>query len=145
MKSTILPLLAFGLLIFSACEKDPPPLDLERFDVRWYDDDNSGTQSIGDALAFEINVNTTDSDPNDQYITEWDFSYFVNNNFAGVLLGDEHAHTNTLSLDLEVFIDNLTLPGPGVLGKGDVVEFRLWCIDNFGTQFEQIHRYVLED
>lgn len=145
MKNKFLPLLALAILALAACKKDPLPLDLEKFDVRWYDDDNSGTQTVGDALGFEIIVNTTDSDPDDQYITEWDFSYFVNDNFAGVLQGAENTHTNTLQFNGEIYIDNLSLPGPGVLGKGDVVEFRLWCIDNFGTQVEQFYRFVLED
>jgi hypothetical protein len=144
MKKTIIPLLALALLTLASCEKDPPPLDLERFDVRWYDDDNSGSQTAGDALAFDIQVNTTDSDAEDQYITEWEFSYSVNDHFAGILQGDENTHTNSLLFDGEVFINNLDLPGPGTLAKGDVVEFRLWCRDNYGTEVEQFHRYVLE-
>ena len=46
--------------------------------------------------------------------------------------------------DIEVEIDNLVLPGPGQLQAGDVIEFRLWAIDNCGTVLEQFHRYVLE-
>lgn len=145
MKNLILPLLAIALFTFASCDKDPLPLDLEKFDVRWYDDDNSGTQTAGDALVFETKINTTDPDPDDQYITEWDFSYFVNDNFAGVLQGDENTRTNSLQFNGEIFIGNLNLPGPGVLEKGDVIEFRLWCIDNFGTQVEQFHRFVLEE
>lgn len=145
MKKTIIPLLALALLTLASCEKDPPPLDLERFDVRWYDDDGSKTQTAADALGFDIQVNTTDSDPDDQYITEWEFSYTVNNHFGGILQGDEHSRTNSLQFEGEVRIGNLTLPGPGSLGEGDVVEFRLWCIDNYGTQVEQFHRFVLED
>ncbi len=144
MKKTIIPLLALALLSLTACEKDPPPLDLERFDVRWYDDDNSGTQTINDALGFDIKINTTDSDPDDQFIREWEFSYFVNDNFGGLLHGDENTHINSLMFEGDVYIGNLSLPGPGSLKKGDVVEFRLWCIDNFGTQMEQFHRFVLE-
>lgn len=144
MKKTIIPLLALALLSLIACEKDPPPLDLERFDVRWYDDDNSGTQTINDALGFDIKINTTDSDPDDQFITEWEFSYFVNDNFGGLLQGDENTHINSLRFEGDVYIGNLSLPGPGSLEKGDVVEFRLWCIDNYGTQMEQFHRFVLE-
>ncbi|MBL7825042.1 MAG: hypothetical protein JNJ57_00310, partial [Saprospiraceae bacterium] len=111
MKSPILLFSLFALLVLSSCEREPPPLELERFDVRWYDDDNSGTQTIGDALRFDINVNTTDSDPDDQYITEWEFSYFVNNHFGGVLQADERVNINTLLLDLEVYMDNLAVPG----------------------------------
>ena len=144
MKNTIFPLLALTLFSLSSCEKDPPPLELERFDVRWYDDDASGTQTVGDALTFDITVNTTDNDPDDQYITEWDFSYYVNGSYAGLLQGDERTHTNSMHFEAEIFIANLDLPGPGSLEKGDVVEFRLWCIDNFGTEVEQFHRFVLE-
>jgi hypothetical protein len=145
MKKTILPLLALTLIVLSSCEKDPPPLDLERFDVRWYDDDNSATQTLGDALGFDIVVNTTDPDPDDQFITEWEFSYSVNNQYAGLLQSAENVRTNSLFLTADVYLDNLALPGPGTLEKGDVVEFRLWCSDNFGTQIEQFHRFVLEE
>ena len=145
MKNSIFLLLALALISLSACESDPPPLDLDRFDVRWYDDDNSGTQTLGDALAFDIAVNTTDSDPDDQYMTEWDFSYFVNDQFGGVIQGDEQVSINTLLFDGEVRISQLNLPGPGTLGKGDVIEFRLWCIDNYGTEVEQYHRFVIEE
>jgi hypothetical protein len=144
MKNKILPLLALSLLTLASCEKDPPPLELERFDVRWYDDDNTFNQSIGDALTFDITVNTTDNDPDDQFIREWEFSYTVNGQFAGILQGDENMRSNTLHFDGEIFIKNLTLPGPGTFKKGDAIEFRLWCIDNFGTQVQQYHRFVLE-
>lgn len=144
MKKTtfLLPVLALASL--TACEKDTPPLDLERFDVRWYDDDHTGTQTAGDALTFDIKVNTTSSDADYQYITEWDFSYFVNDTFGGALEGEEHAHTNTLLFDGDITIGNLLLPGPGALQPGDAVEFRLWCRDNHGTQLEQRHRFVVE-
>lgn len=145
MKNPIFLLLSLALLSLSACKKDPPPLELERFDVRWYDDDNSGTQTLGDALAFDFAVNTTDSDPDDQYIVEWDVSYFVNDNFSGILQGKENTSINTLLFTAEVQIGNLPLPGPGTLEKGDAIEFRLWCIDNYGTQVEQSHRYVIEE
>ena len=145
MKNTIFPLLTIALLSLISCKQDPPPLDLEKFDVRWYDDDNSGTQTIDDALGFDITVNTTKSDANDQYIKEWEFSYTVNDTFGGILEGDENTHTNSLLFEGTVYIGNLALPGPGTLGKGDVVEFRLWCIDNYGTQVEQFHRFVVEE
>ncbi len=144
MKNTIFPLLAFTLLFLSSCEKDPTPLDLARFDVRWHDDDGTLNQSIGDALEFNITVNITDNDPDDQYIREWEFSYTVNGQFAGILQGDENMRSNTLNFEGEVFIDNLALPGPGTLKKGDAIEFRLWCIDNYGTEVQQYHRFVLE-
>jgi hypothetical protein len=145
MKQTILPLLAFVTFALTSCERDPLPLDLAQFDVRWYDDDGTSTQTLGDALVFDIIVNTTDNDPDDQFITEWEFSYTVNNKFGGILQGDENTRTNSLTFEGEVFIQNLTLPGPGSLEDGDVVEFRLWCIDNCGTQVEQFHRYVIEE
>ena len=144
MKQIFLSALLLTTLLFTGCDEDPNPLSLDTFDVRWYDDDNSGTQTINDALGFDIKINTTDSDPDDQFITEWEFSYFVNDNFGGLLQGDENTHINSLMFEGDVYIGNLSLPGPGSLKKGDVVEFRLWCIDNYGTQMEQFHRFVLE-
>jgi hypothetical protein len=147
MKNKILiPL--FGLLalfLFAGCEDDPFPLELAVFDVRWYDDDLSGTQTLGDALTFGVQINTTDPDSDDQFITEWDFSYFVNNNFGGILQGDDFIQTNSISFDAEIFLNNLALPGPGGLTQGDVIEFRLWARDNHGTELERVHRYVLEE
>lgn len=145
MKKTMLPLLFAALLGFSACDNDPLPLELETFDVRWYDDDQSGTQTVDDALTFSIRINTTDSDASDQFITEWDFSYFVNENFGGILRGDEYTETNSLFFDAEVVIKNLLIPGAGTLKKGDVIEFRLWARDNHGTELERLHRYVIEE
>ncbi|MCC6279829.1 MAG: hypothetical protein IT262_04465 [Saprospiraceae bacterium] len=144
MKQIFLPALLLTVLLFTGCDQDPNPLSLDTFDVRWYDDDNSGTQTAGDALTFDIYVSTTDNDPDDQVIEEWEFSYTVNGQFAGVLLGDENARSNSISADIEVVIDNLVLPGPGQLQAGDVIEFRLWAIDNCRTELEQFHRYVLE-
>lgn len=144
MKQIFLSALLLSTLLFTACDEDPNPLSLDTFDIRWYDDDNSGTQTAGDALTFDIYVSTTDNNPDDQFIEEWEFSYTVNGQFAGVLIGDENAHSNTIGADIEVEIDNLVLPGPGQLQAGDVIEFRLWAIDNCGTVLEQFHRYVLE-
>lgn len=145
MKKTILPLLAFVALSFFSCKDDPYPLELQIFDVRWYDDDFSHTQTVEDALTFGVQINSTDPDSDSQYITEWEFSYYVNDHFGGVLRGDDHIQTNSLFFDAEVIIKNLVLPGPGVLGQGDVVEFRLWAIDNHGTQLERTHRFVIEE
>ena len=145
MKNTTLPLLALFLIALSSCKKDPPPINLERFQVMWYDDDNSKTQNVKDALGFDIQITTTEPDPDDQFITEWEFSYSVNNKFAGILEGDEGLHSNSIVFEGEVHIENLPLPGPGNLEEGDVVEFRLWCIDNYGTQEEQFHRFVIEE
>lgn len=146
MKNAFLfPAIFLSALLITGCDKDPDPLILDTFDVRWYDDDQSGTQTPGDALTFYIYV-TTDDDNNsrNQRIEEWEFSYTVNGQFAGVLLGDENAKSNTISADLEVIIDHLVLPGPGQLEQGDVIEFRLWAADNCGTELEHFHRYVLE-
>lgn len=144
MKKILLSALLLSALLFTACDRDPNPLSLDTFDVRWYDDDNSGTQTPGDALTFDIYVSTTDNNPDDQFIEEWEFSYTVNGQFAGILIGDENARSNTIGADIEVEIDNLVFPGPGQLQAGDVIEFRLWAVDNCGTELEQYHRYVLE-
>lgn len=146
MKNTSFSLLAIAALFtFSSCEKDPYPLDLQTFDVRWFDDDGSKTQTVGDALTFGVQVNSTDPNSDDQFITEWDFSYSVNGDYGGLLRGDDYIETNSLYFDAEVFIGNLALPGPGGLQKGDVVEFRLWARDNHGTELERTHRYVIEE
>lgn len=134
-----------ALLSFSSCKDDPYPLELQIFDVRWYDDDNSGTQTAGDALTFGVQINTTNPDSDAQTIREWEFSYYVNNNYGGVLRGDDRVRTNSLFFDAEIFIGNLFLPEGGTLGKGDVVEFRLWARDNRGTELERVHRYVIEE
>lgn len=138
-------MLFIAILGFTSCDDDPMPLELETFDVRWEDDDQSGTQTVEDALIFSIRINTTDPDPDDQFITEWDFSYFVNENFGGILRGDEYTETNSLFFDAEVVIGNLLVPGAGALKEGDVVEFRLWARDNHGTELERRHRYVIEE
>jgi hypothetical protein len=138
-----LPALAL-LLSLSACDDDPNPLVLRTFDVRWYDDDKTGTQTVGDALTFDIEINTTDDDPDDQFITEWNFSYNINGKFGETLQGDDD-NSNTVGFNAEVFIDRLRTPGGKKLVKGDVVEFRIWAIDNDGTEVEQNHRYILEE
>ncbi len=145
MKNTTIFLLALALLSIASCDSDPYPLDLQTFDVRWFDDDNSGSQSIGDALTFGVQINSTDPSSDNQYVTEWDFTYYVNNNYGGLLRGDDNIQTNSLFFDAEVLIGNLSLPGQGGLQKGDVIEFRLWARDNLGTELEHVHRYVIED
>ena len=144
MKKAIFPLLT-ALLLFTSCEKDPYPLDLHTFDVRWYDDDGTHTQTAGDALTFGIEILSTDPDSDDQFITEWEFSYSVNDKFVGVLRGDDHIQTNSVTFDAEILIDNLALPFNGPLAKGDVVEFLLWARDNNGTEVERKYRYVIEE
>ncbi len=144
MNKTILSLLLGISLFLGACDRDPYPLSLDRFDVRWFDDDNSGTQTPGDALQFLVSVSTTDPDAEDQFVTEWEFTYEVNGLFGGILQGAEGIRSNTVTLDAEVGIGNLFYPGPGQFKPGDVVEFRFWAIDNYGLQIEQFHRFVLE-
>lgn len=144
MKKTIFLFLLASILFATSCERDPYPLSLDRFDVRWFDDDDSGTHTPGDALQFLITVSTTDSDADDQFITEWEFSYEVNGAFGGVLHGAEGIRSNTVSLDAEILIGNLWLPGPGQLKPGDVIEFHLWATDNWGEQVQQNYRFVLE-
>ncbi len=144
-KTTFLLLGLAAMLLFSSCEEDPYPLELQTFDVRWYDDDFSGTQTIGDALTFGVQVNSTDPDSDDQYITEWDFTYYINNVYGGILRGDDYIQTNSLFFDAEILIGNLALPGHGGLQQGDVVSFRLWARDNHGTELEREHRFVIEE
>ena len=141
----LLPLFATLSLLVISCDQDPPPLNLDTWDVRWYDDDQSGNNTAEDALHFNIYASTTDSDSDDQYFTEWEFSYTVNDKFGGVLLGNEREHANSLTVDLDITLDNLAVPGAGSLQKKDVVAFRFWAIDNCGTTIEQEYRYVLED
>jgi hypothetical protein len=145
MKNKILPLLAVLALSLASCHEDPYPLELQTFDVRWFDDDGTHTQTAGDALTFGVQINSTDPDSDSQYVTEWEFTYYVNDHFGGLLRGDDHIRTNSLFFDAEVFIDQLALPFQGPLLKGDVVEFRLRARDNHGTELEHVHRYVIEE
>ncbi len=144
MNKTIFFSLLSLLLLATSCERDPYALSLDRFDVRWFDDDNTGTQTPGDALQFVIGISTTDPDASNQFITQWEFSYTVNGVFGDVLQGDDVARSNTVTLTADVAIDKLFIPGSGQLHPGDVIEFRLWAVDNYGTQLEQYHRFVLE-
>ncbi|MBC7775388.1 MAG: hypothetical protein H7246_08115 [Phycisphaerae bacterium] len=149
MKKTSFLLLAIAAFLSitscKSCKDDLYPLELQNFDVRWFDDDNSGTQTAGDALTFGVQINSTDPDSDSQYVTEWEFTYYVNNSFGGLLRGDDHIQTNSLYFDADVAIGNLALPGPGILQQGDVVEFRLWARDNHGTELEHTHRFVIEE
>lgn len=144
MNKTIFFSLLSILLLAAGCERDPYPLSLDRFDVRWFDDDNSGTNTPGDALQFLIGISTTDPDADSQYITNWEFSYTVNGAFGDIIQGDDSKRSNTVTLTAEVAIGELFVPGSGQLHPGDVIEFRLWALDNCGTQVEQYHRFVLE-
>lgn len=144
MKKTLFLSLLAILFLTPGCDVDPYDLSLDRFDVRWFDDDQSGTQTPGDALQFIIQISTTAPDADDQYITDWEFSYTVNGAFGGVLDGDSGIRSNSVNLDAEVAIGNLPLPFAGSLLPGDVIEFRLWAVDDQGISIEQTHRYVLE-
>jgi len=144
MKQILLSILAAIALFASSCDRDPYDLDLERFDVRWFDQDTSGTHTPADLLRFAIHVNTTSSDPDVQYITDWEFSYSVNGTFGNVLDGDTGANSNSITFNADIAVKNLWLPFSGGLLPGDVVAFHLWVKDNYGTQVEQEYRYVLE-
>jgi hypothetical protein len=144
MKNTLLFLIFIAGLSFSSCNRDPYLLNLDRFDVRWFDDDLSGTQTPGDFLQFSILINTTASDPDLQFITDWEFAYTVNGTFGGILEGDSGIRSNSVSLDAGVTIKNLPLPSPAPLKPGDVIAFQLWAKDNQGEQVEQTYRYILE-
>ena len=144
MKKTIILLLSAIALLAPSCDRDPYDLELERFDVRWFDEDNSGTNTPADILRFAIRVNSTSSDPDVQYVTEWEFSYSVNGSFGDVLEGDADIASNSVTFNADIAIKNLWLPFPGGLLPGDVVAFRLWAVDNYGTRVEQEYRFVLE-
>lgn len=144
MKNKLFLVLFALILVAPACDRDPYDLDLERFDVRWFDEDNSGTQTPADILRFGIHVNTTAADPDNQYITEWEFSYSVNGTFGNVLDGDAGISSNSITFNADIAVKNLWLPFSGGLLPGDVVAFHLWVKDNYGTQVEQEYRYVLE-
>lgn len=130
------------LLSFAACRREPPPLDLTRFDVAWLDLDHSGTRTLDDELDVDILINVTDRDPDDQFIEQWEFSCFVNGAFVGVLLGDTNADANSVTANLEIVPRFLETPQP--LKPGDLIEFRLFAVDNFGTELSAGYSFRLE-
>lgn len=144
MKKTLSFFLLATALLAAGCERDPYLLSLDRFDVRWYDDDQTNTQTPGDALQFLLQISTTAPDADEQFVTDWEFSYTVNGAFGGVLQGDRNIRSNTVNLEAEVFIGNLPIPFSDGWQPGDVLQFRLWAIDNHGEQVERLHRFVLE-
>lgn len=144
MKQPIFLLLALSLFVATSCERDPYPLELDRFDVYWTDLDNSGTQTPNDKLEFIIRANTTDPNADNQYITEWELSYYVNGNFAGVLDGDENISSNSVNIDAIVALEFLNFPGPGSFLPGDELVFSFWAVDNFGTSLQRDYSFVLE-
>jgi hypothetical protein len=147
MKNTSLAAIAaLFAFAFSACDRDPYLLDLQTFDVRWYDVDKSGTQTANDELTFFVRINSTAPDSDEQFVREWEFTYSVNGKYGGLLRGDDRVRTNSLTFDAEIAIANLKLPnGQAPLGKGDVVEFVVWARDNHGTELERAHRYIIEE
>ncbi|MEZ4918143.1 MAG: hypothetical protein R2792_03465 [Saprospiraceae bacterium] len=139
-------LLSFAafILFMSSCEQDPYPLEVEYFDKYWIDLDGSNSHTPFDEIEFDIRINTTDPDPEDQFITEWELSYFVNDTYGGLLDGAENIGTNTLNVNAVIGIEFLNFPGPGTFQPGDRIEFRFWAIDNHGTQVERYYDYFLE-
>lgn len=137
-------LLAASALFQTGCDDDPYPLEVERFDTYWYDGDKSGTRTPNDEIDFDVQINTTAPDPDDQYIREWEFSYSVNGKFVGVLQSDSGIHTNGLTFNGTAAINNLPLPFSGGLAPGDRFEFRFWAVDNRGTEVERYYVFELE-
>jgi len=142
-KLLLLPFLTL-LFLSTGCDRDPYPLDVARFDIFWFDGDNSGTRTPNDELDFDVSINITDPDPDDQFITEWEFSYTANGQFVGVLQSDQGLSTNNLTFTGTVAIKNLALPWAGGLLPGDKIEFRFWARDNRGTVVERYHLFTLE-
>ena len=144
MKNKLLPGLLLLTLLATGCDRDPFPLDVERFDVYWYDGDKSGTRTPKDELDFDVRVNTTDPDSEDQYITDWELSYTANGKYVSVLQSDHGIHTNSLTFKGTVAIWNLALPWSGGLRPGDQIEFEFRATDNHGTQETRYYLYTLE-
>lgn len=144
MKQSIFLLAFLIVLLATSCERDPYPLEVERFDTFWYDGDNSHTRTPNDEVDFDVRVSTTDPDAEDQYITQWEFSYSVNGKFVGILQSDTGLRTNGLDFSGTVAIKNLPLPFAGGLLPGDEIEFRMWVTDNHGTAADRYYLFVLE-
>jgi hypothetical protein len=146
MTQTFLPFLAAGLLLFSAgCDRDPYPLELPLYDVHWTDADDSGSRTAADELHFLTRIGTTDPDPENQFITAWEFSFTLNGTDGGVLQGDNGLRTNAVNLDALVSLENLDLPGADSLEAGDRLVFYLWAIDNCETQLEKTYSFEIEE
>ena len=144
MKTKSIFLLLALALLNTGCEDDPYPLELVRFDTFWIDIDNSGTRTPADEIDFDIRIETTAPDNDDQFITEWDFSYRVNGTFVGVLQSDSGLHSNGLGFNGTASIKNLPLPFSGGLQPGDQFEFRFYAVDNRGTYVERYYTFTLE-
>lgn len=144
MKNILFAALLAVVFLSTGCEKDPYPLELRHFDIFWFDADQSGTHTPIDEIDFDVQAVTTDPNPEDQYITDWEFSYTANGQFVGVLQSDIGLHTNELNFTATVAIDNLPLPWAGGLLPGDKIEFRFWATDNHGTEIERFYLFELE-
>lgn len=137
-------MLAAGLLVTTGCERERFPLELEHFDVYWYDLDRDGHRTPADEVEFDITANTTDPDPDEQFIVEWELTYEVNGRFGGILQGDEGIRSNSVNISAVIGIEFLNYPGPGQFAPGDRIVFRFWAVDNRGTQMERSYSFVLE-
>lgn len=144
MNTKLFLLTLIAAFLMTGCERDPYPLELERYNVYWIDVDNSGSNTPADQIDFDIRVKTTDPDNADQFITDWEFSYTVNGTFVGVIDSDVDIQTNGLRFAATVSIDNLPLPFSGGLIPGDRFEFRFWAVDNHGTELERFYTFELE-
>ena len=144
MKTKSILLLLTLALFQTSCEEDLFPLELERFDTFWIDIDNSGTRTPADEIDFDIRAVTTAPNNDDQFITDWEFSYRVNGTFVGVLQSDSGLHSNGLGFTGTASIKNLPLPFSGGLQPGDEFEFRFYAVDNHGTFIERFYTFNLE-
>ncbi len=144
MKTKSIFLLLALALLNTGCKDDPYPLELERFDAFWFDIDNSGTRTPNDEIDFDVKVSTTDPQTDDQFITEWEFSYRVNGTFVGVLQSDAGLRSNGIGFTGTASIKNLPLPFSGGLQPGDQFEFRFYAVDNHGTFVERFYTFTLE-
>lgn len=144
MKNVLLLFAAAATILGSGCATDNYPLDVEQYDVRWTDHDGSGSRTPADALEFVIRVNTTDPEPDNQYITQWALSYQVNGAFGGTLQSDDGIRSNSLNVDAIVGIGLLPFPGGGEYLPGDRIEFRFYAIDNWGEEVERNYTFTLE-
>lgn len=144
MKTRIFLLFLASAAVLPGCDDDPFPLELTRFDAYWVDLDGSGTRTPNDRIDFDIRAATTDPNTDDQFITDFEFSYRVNGDFVGVIQSDTRMETNELNVDISALIKNLQLPFTGGLRPGDEFEFRFWAVDNHGTTIERYYTFRLE-
>jgi len=144
MKQHFLYYTLFALGSFAACTVESPPLDLDTYDITWTDADSSGTNTTADHLRFNITLSTSEPHLDDQFITEWEFSYTVNNLFGSILKVEKGLNVGSISLDKMVVVEALAKPGGGPFVPGDIIRFRFWGIDNHATQLERVHTFVVK-